>query len=103
MVGLTPHPIDLAALTETVCRSDCGAVVTFVGTVRELTNGRITTALDYQTYPHMAEKKMAEIENEVRSRWPVGEMIMIHRIGHLNIGEVSVAIAVSLSASAAGF
>ena len=95
MVNLTPHPIDIVALTEVVRRSDCGAVVTFLGTVRELTNGRATVALEYQAYLDMAEKKMAEIESEVRRRWSVGEMVMVHRTGHLNIGEVSVAIAVS--------
>ena len=95
MIQLTSGPIDHDALTEQVRRADCGAVVTFLGTVRDLTNGRATAALDYDAYPSMAEKKMAEIECETRERWPVGEMVMVHRLGHLDIGEVSVAVAVS--------
>jgi molybdopterin synthase catalytic subunit len=87
--------IDFASLTEEVRRPDCGAVVLFLGTVRDLTHGRETAALDYEAYPAMAEKKMAEIEQEARDRWPVGEMIMVHRLGHLDVGEVSVAVAVS--------
>ena len=55
----------------------------------------MTVALDYEAYPAMAEKKMAEIERETRERWPVGDMMMVHRLGHLDIGEVSVAVAVS--------
>ena len=49
-------------LTEQVRRPNCGAVVTFLGTVRDLTGDRVTVALDYEAYPGMAEKKMAEIE-----------------------------------------
>jgi len=51
----------------------------------------------------MAEKKMAEIERETRQRWPVGEMMMVHRLGHLDIGEVSVAVAVSCPHRAQAF
>src|SRR6266487_2476650 len=95
MVQLTREPIDCLKLTEHVRRPSCGGIVTFLGTVRDLTDGRTTTALDYEAYPAMAEKKMAEIEAETRARWPIGEMLMIHRLGHLDIGEVSVAVAVS--------
>jgi molybdopterin synthase catalytic subunit len=95
MIHLTTEPIDHALLTEKVRRHDCGAVVTFLGTVRDLTNDRVTVALDYEAYPAMAEKKMAEIERDTRARWPVGEMAMVHRLGHLDVGDVSVAVAVS--------
>jgi molybdopterin synthase catalytic subunit len=103
MNQLTHSVIDHAALTEQVRRNDCGAVVLFLGTVRDLTGDRRTVALDYEAYPAMAEKKMAEIERDTRSRWPVGEMIMVHRLGHLDIGEVSVAIAVSCPHRAQAF
>src|SRR5262249_5526867 len=95
MIQLTREPIDYHALTEQVRRPGCGAVVTFLGTVRDLTDGKVTTALDYEAYPGMAEKKMAEIEADTRSRWPVGDVAMIHRLGRLEVGEVSVAVAVS--------
>jgi molybdopterin synthase catalytic subunit len=95
MIRLTHDVIDHAALTEQVRRSDCGAVVTFLGTVRDLTGNRVTLALDYDAYPAMAETKMAEIEADTRARWPVGEMVMVHRLGHLDVGAVSVAVAVS--------
>src|ERR1700693_573491 len=95
MIRLTTEPIDHAALTEQVRRGDCGGVVLFLGTVRDLTDGKVTTALDYEAYPGMAEKKMGEIEQETRSRWPIGEMAMVHRLGHLEVGDVSVAVAVS--------
>lgn len=95
MVRLTHDAIDYHALTEQVRRPNCGGVVTFLGTVRDITGDQVTVALDYEAYPGMAEKKMAEIEREARARWPVGEMAMIHRLGHLDVGDISVAIAVS--------
>ena len=103
MIRLTHAAIDNQALTEQVRRHDCGAVVTFLGTVRELTAGRVTVALDYEAYPDMAEKKLAEIERETRERWPVGEMALVHRLGHLELGDVSVAVAVSCPHRALAF
>src|SRR3954452_7710860 len=95
MIRLTRDVIDYQALTEEVRRGECGAVVLFLGTVRDLTGERVTVALDYEAYPAMAEKKMAEIEAETRQRWPIGEMLLEHRLGRLDVGDVSVAVAVS--------
>ena len=103
MIRLTHDPIDYHALTEQVRRPGCGAVALFLGTVRDLTDGRVTVALDYEAYPGMAEKKMAEIEQETRDRWPVGEVALVHRLGRLDVGEVSVAVAVSCPHRAEAF
>lgn len=95
MIQLTYDPIEIGSLTETVRRADCGAVLTFLGTVRDLTGGKTTMALDYEAYPSMAKKKMEEIEHEIRSRWLIGEICMVHRLGRMEVKEISVAIAVS--------
>ena len=95
MIALTHDPIDHAALTEQVRSPHCGAVVTFLGTVRDITGDAVTVALDYEAYPGMAEKKLAEIEADVRTRWPVGDVAMVHRLGRLGVGEISVVVAVS--------
>jgi molybdopterin synthase catalytic subunit len=95
MTALTRDPIDHAALTESVRLPHCGAVVTFLGTVRDLTGEKVTVALDYEAYPAMAEAKLAEIEADTRRRWPVGAVALVHRLGRLEVGEVSVAVAVS--------
>ncbi len=103
MIRLTTEPIEYHSLTEQVRRPDCGAVVIFLGTVRDLTGGKKTTALDYEAYPAMAEKTLAEIEQEARSRWPVSEIVLVHRLGHLDVGDVSVAVAVSCPHRAQAF
>ncbi len=103
MILLTREPIDHPALTEQVRSPHCGAVVTFLGTVRDLTGDDITAFLDYEAYAPMAEKKLAEIEAEVRRRWPVGDVALVHRLGRLVVGEVSVAVAVSCPHRAEAF
>jgi molybdopterin synthase catalytic subunit len=95
MIQLTRDCIDYQSLIESVRRPHCGAVATFMGTVRDITGDQVTVGLDYEAYPEMAEKTMSEIEADTRSRWPIGEIAMIHRLGHLGVGEISVAIAVS--------
>ncbi|MBM3979641.1 MAG: molybdenum cofactor biosynthesis protein MoaE [Planctomycetes bacterium] len=95
MFRLTRDPIDFHALTDSVRDPHCGAVVLFLGTVRDLTGEQVTVFLDYEAYGPMAEKKLAEIEADVRRRWPVGEVAMVHRLGRLDVGDVSVAVAVS--------
>lgn len=103
MIRLTRDIIDYHTVTEAVRHDSCGAVVMFLGTVRDLTGERRTVALDYEAYPGMAEKKLAEIEQDTRQRWPVGEMALVHRLGHLEVGAVSVAVAVSCPHRAQAF
>ncbi|AWM41325.1 Molybdopterin synthase catalytic subunit [Gemmata obscuriglobus] len=95
MFRLTHDPIDYHALTESVRNPHCGAVVLFLGTVRDLTGSRVTVFLEYEAYAPMAEKKLAEIEAAARERWPIGELAITHRLGRLEVGEVSVAVAAS--------
>ena len=95
MTRLTHEPIDYHALTESVRSPHCGAVALFLGTVRDLTGEQVTVFLDYEAYAPMAEKKLAEIEAELRQRWPVEHVALVHRLGRLAVGDVSVAVAVS--------
>ena len=95
MIEICSTPIDHAAITERVRSHQAGAVCTFLGTVREMTAERRTVSLDYEAYPEMALKKLAELEAEARSRWPIIELAIVHRVGHLDLGEVSVVVAVS--------
>lgn len=95
MIELTHDVIDYHRLTESVRSSQAGAVVLFLGTVREMTGGRQTVALDYEAFPDMALAQMAKLEAETRARWPVIQLGIIHRLGHMEPGDISVAIAVS--------
>ncbi|MDZ4781491.1 MAG: molybdenum cofactor biosynthesis protein MoaE [Planctomycetia bacterium] len=95
MNALTHEPIDVAVLLQKVTTPLAGAVVLFLGTVREMTGERRTLALNYECYPEMAERKLAELETEARRRWPLVECAIVHRLGRLELTEASVAVAVS--------
>jgi molybdopterin synthase catalytic subunit len=103
VIRLTHEPIDYHALTESVRRPGCGGVALFLGTVRDLTGDEVTEALEYEAYAGMAEKKLAEVEAETRARWPIGDVALVHRLGRLEVGEVSVAVAVSCPHRAEAF
>lgn len=103
MILLTREPIDSQALLDRVTSPAAGAVVLFLGTVRELTAGRRTTALDYEAYPEMAQSKLAELEAEARRRWTLVEVAIVHRLGRLELAEASVAVAVSSAHRGAAF
>ena len=95
MIQLTHEPIDFHALTESVRSPQAGAVVLFLGTVREFTAGRQTVALDYEAYSAMAIRKMEELVEQARAQWPIVQVAITHRLGRMELGDISVAVAVS--------
>lgn len=103
MIELTHQPIDPTAVIDRVSSPLAGAVVLFLGTTREWTGPRQTASLDYECYPEMARVKLAELETEARRRWPLVECVVVHRLGHLKLGEASVAVAVSSAHRQAAF
>jgi MoaE-MoaD fusion protein len=76
-----------------VSGTDCGAIVTFIGTVRATNRGREVVRLEYEAYPEMALRVFARIEDEARSRWPGTRLSIHHRVGTLEPGALSVVIA----------
>ncbi len=92
---LTHDVIDAAAVLDAVRSPHAGGAVLFVGSVRDLTGADVTAALDYAAYAGMADKVFAEIEAETRTRFPVEGVAIVHRLGRLAVGEISVAVAAS--------
>ena len=95
MVKLTQDPIDHSQITDSVRSNQAGAVLLFLGSVREMTGDRQTLALDYEAHGDMAVAKMEELRSEALTRWPLTSVAIVHRTGHMELGEISVAIAVS--------
>jgi molybdopterin synthase catalytic subunit len=103
MIDITSEPIDTQAVLRRVASNDAGAVVLFLGTTREHTEGRRTASLDYECYPQMARDKLSELVNEALHRWPLTGCAVVHRVGHVPLGEASVAVAVSTPHRQAAF
>jgi molybdopterin converting factor subunit 1 len=92
---LAEGPIDLGAVIAEVADERAGAVATFQGTVRSRSRGREVIALEYEAYEGMAENVIAEIVEEAKARYDLCAVAVTHRLGRVEIGETSVAIAVS--------
>ena len=93
--AITTELIRPDALHSEVRGDGDGAIVTFSGVVRNHSGDVATDHLVYEAYPEMAERKMAEIGEEVKQRWPIGDMAVVHRVGRVEVGEISVVIAVA--------
>ncbi len=92
---ITSSPIDIQKILARVKDPSAGGTVLFIGTVRNVNRGRRVHGLEYEAYVKMAEKRMSEIEKEMRSKWPVKKASIVHRKGRLRVGDVSVVVAVS--------
>jgi molybdopterin synthase catalytic subunit len=92
MLRLLLEPIDLLALQGTTPAD--GALCLFVGVVRNRNAGKAVAHLEYEAFEEMALVVLQEIEAEVRERWPITDVRIVHRLGRLEIGEASVAVAV---------
>ncbi len=103
MVDITCDKIDLDRLLAEVESPESGGVVVFIGRVRNHAQGREVIRMEYEGYEPMARRVLQQLENEVRERWPVEKIAMVHRLGMLEIGEASVVIAVACAHRAQAF
>jgi molybdopterin synthase catalytic subunit len=92
---ITAQPISLDEVSRRAISPAVGSVVTFTGVVRGTNQGRQVRSLEYEAYPEMAEPILAQIGEEIRARWPVERVAIVHRVGRLQVGEVSVVIAIA--------
>ncbi len=93
--ALVERPIDLAALMREVADPSCGATSLFTGSVRDVNDGREVRGVDYQAYRAMAERELRAIATAAEQRFGTPRLVVEHRVGHLDLGEVSVAIVVA--------
>src|SRR4051812_18540973 len=96
-LALTRDALPVGAAADWTVLPGCGAVVLFSGTVRDHGVGRPgVTALEYEAYEEQVEPRLAAIAREARVRWPsVGRLVLLHRIGRLEVGESSVVVVAS--------
>lgn len=91
--AVVDHEIDIAGLIATVRSDDTGAVSVFIGTVRDTSDGRSVTKLEYDAYRTMADRELSTIVGEAVEHFGVQSVVAEHRIGELTVGDVSVVIA----------
>lgn len=95
MILITHQHLDPEALTKKVRSPGNGTVVTFLGTTRNETDGRGVLFLEYECYQPMAERSLTELAQEVQVRWGIQDLAIAHRVGRVEVGEISLVVAVA--------
>ena len=95
MIRITSEPLNPQEVTDLVSKGSNGAVITFLGTTRDFSEGRDVLYLEYEAYQPMAENMLRQIVEEVRERWGIEDMAVAHRIGRLEVGEISLVVALA--------
>ena len=103
VTAITTAVLDLDGLVSLVSVSGVGAAVSFLGLVRDHNQGRRVVHLVYEAYEPLAERALGRIIAEARNQWPSATLAIHHRIGKLEIGEASVAIAAASAHRADAF
>ena len=103
MVAITERPIDASSILGEMGSRATGGIDIFIGTVRDSNDGKAVESIEYTAYVPMAEEVLRGIEAEIRARWPVESVTLVHRIGLLRVGEISVLTAVGAPHRAESF
>jgi molybdopterin synthase catalytic subunit len=102
-IKITCDTIDVPGCLQWVLSPESGGIDVFVGTVRNVTKNKKVVWLEFEAYEPMALKEMKKIADEAMAKWPVHKLLIHHRTGILNIGEIPVVIAVSAAHRDAAF
>jgi molybdopterin synthase catalytic subunit len=104
-LAVSSEPLPVAEVAAWAVQPSCGGLVTFCGTVRDHSQGRTgVVCVEYEAYLEQVEPRLAKVAQGARSRWPeIGRLALLHRVGRLEVGEVSVVVAASAPHRAEAF
>jgi molybdopterin synthase catalytic subunit len=95
MIKITSESLFPQPIIESVKRNDCGAIVSFVGTIRDNTKGNRVASLEIQQVDDQAEDRLVKVTEEVKQKWNIRDVAIWRRTGKLNAGEVALVVAVA--------
>lgn len=102
-IQILSEPLNIQACIDAVMLPECGGIDVFIGTVRNATKGKTVVRLEFEAYEKMALSEMKKIVDEVFEKFPLHKVVLHHRVGVLQVGEVPVVIAVAAAHRAAAF
>ncbi|MDN3579916.1 molybdenum cofactor biosynthesis protein MoaE [Mucilaginibacter flavus] len=100
---LSANVLNIQSCIDWVMSPESGGIDVFIGTVRNATKGKRVLKLDFEAYEPMAISEMEKIAKQAFEKWPVQKVLIHHRTGELQVGEVPVVIAVSAAHRDAAF
>ena len=95
LIKIVVDSIDEQATLESVKSNRCGAALLFVGSTRQFTGSRETERLNYDCYQEMAVKVLSDLRRQAMAKWPLEACSVVHRVGTVEVGEASIAVAAS--------
>jgi len=103
MIEITEKPISLERIIGKVRSDSSGCVVTYIGVIRDHSQGRPVLSVEYQDSKGNAESTLQEIAKETRHRWQIENIAISHRIGKLRVGEINLVVTVASAHRSEGF
>lgn len=103
MIEITECPLSPEGVIAKVQSSDCGCVVTYIGLIRDYSEGKPVLSVEYRDPNEEANARLQKIANEVKQQWQISNMAISHRIGKLGVGEINLVIAVASAHRNEGF
>jgi len=102
-IQIFPFPLNIQSSVDWIMSPESGGIDVFIGTVRNQTKGKKVIKLEFEAYEPMAIAEMQKIAEQAFEKWPVQKVLVHHRTGVLEVGDVPVVIAVSAAHRAAAF
>ncbi len=103
MIEVTDGPISPERAIASVPSDGCGCVVTYVGLIRDTSEGKPVLSVEYRDVDGNAEGRLREMADEARQKWPVKDIAICHRTGRLDVGDINLVVAVSAAHRVEGF
>jgi len=103
MIEITEQPLIPESVIAKVRSTNCGCVVTYIGLIRDYSEGKPVLSVEYRDPNEEANARLQKIADEAKQQWPIGNMAISHRIGKLNVGEINLVIAVASAHRSEGF
>lgn len=103
MIEITKKPISPELMVNQVKTGTSGCVVTYIGVIREYSQGKQVFSVEYEDSKGEAENRLQEIANETKQKWQVNNLAICHRVGKLKVGDINIVIAVASAHRQEGF
>ena len=103
MIEITKKPISPELVINKVKTDSSGCVVTYVGLIRDYSQGKRVLSVEYEDTEGTAEKRLQEIASEIRQKWQLNNLAICHRIGKLKVGEINLVVAIAAAHRQEGF
>jgi len=103
MIGITEKPISPELVVNEVKTASSGCVVTYVGLIRDRSQGKQVLSVEYEDAGGRAEDRLREIASGIKQRWQVNTVAIYHRVGKLKVGDINLVVAVAAAHRSEGF